>query len=210
MFPGPFQSMREFTAGFWSLSGWQEVCAPLSTLLITYFQATSLSHATLRVTIHLVMSDLINQYCVFGKPIKILKYNILSKSWILPACLVSESGRYQLPAAFSDSDKWWWRRWRRLLSGQQLEQRAIHTTVTRDMLLSVFWSHNIYHYIIDHIILIMSTTDQVTDPLRTIDNDEAEDLFKSAFNGSAGVLKITNTSPQIDSYQGLSIFLNII
>ena len=50
------------------------------------------------------------------------------------------------------------------------------------------------------------STDQVTDPLRTIDNDEAEDLFKSAFNGSAGVLKITNTSPQIDSYQGLSIF----
>ena len=44
------------------------------------------------------------------------------------------------------------------------------------------------------------STDQVTDPLRSLDNDDAEDLFKSAFNGSAGVLKITKTSPQIDSY----------
>ena len=45
------------------------------------------------------------------------------------------------------------------------------------------------------------STDQVIDPLRSLDNDEAEDLFKSAFNGSAGVLKITKTAPQIDSYQ---------
>ena len=52
----------------------------------------------------------------------------------------------------------------------------------------------------DKITLTMST-DQVTDPLRSLDNDEAEDLFKSAFNGSAGVLKITKTAPQIDTYQ---------
>ena len=33
-----------------------------------------------------------------------------------------------------------------------------------------------------------------TDPLRTLEKDDSEDLFKSAFNGSAGVIKITSDS----------------
>ena len=97
MFPGPFHSTREFTAGFWSLSGWQEVCAPLSTLLITYFQATSLSHATLRVTIHLVMSDLINHYCVFwiaNKDIKVQHFEQVLNTSRLPCVWV-----WSIPAA---------------------------------------------------------------------------------------------------------------
>ena len=32
------------------------------------------------------------------------------------------------------------------------------------------------------------------DPLRTLEKDDSEDLFKSAFNGSAGVIKITSDS----------------
>jgi len=41
----------------------------------------------------------------------------------------------------------------------------------------------------------------VSDPLRTLDNDESEDLFKAAFNGSsAGVIKIT-TSHSNDDHQ---------
>ena len=39
----------------------------------------------------------------------------------------------------------------------------------------------------------MDNTDP-TDPLRTLEKDDSEDLFKSAFNGSAGVIKITSDS----------------
>ena len=41
----------------------------------------------------------------------------------------------------------------------------------------------------------------VTDPLRTLENDESDDLFKSAFNGSAGVIKITSKH-ESDSQEG--------
>ena len=37
------------------------------------------------------------------------------------------------------------------------------------------------------------TSMDVSDPLRTLENDESDDLFKSAFNGSAGVIKITTS-----------------
>ena len=39
----------------------------------------------------------------------------------------------------------------------------------------------------------MDNTDP-TDPLRTLEKDDTEDLFQSAFNGSAGVIKITSDS----------------
>ena len=41
----------------------------------------------------------------------------------------------------------------------------------------------------------------VTDPLRTLAIEDSEDLFKSAFNGSAGRIKIT-AKPDIDTQQG--------
>ena len=41
----------------------------------------------------------------------------------------------------------------------------------------------------------------VSDPLRTLENDESDDLFKSAFNGSAGVIKIT-AKHESDSQEG--------
>jgi len=40
----------------------------------------------------------------------------------------------------------------------------------------------------------------VTDPLRTLEIEDSEDLFKSAFNGSAGRIKIT-AKPDIDTQQ---------
>ena len=43
-----------------------------------------------------------------------------------------------------------------------------------------------------------------TDPLRSLEKDDSEDLFKSAFNGSAGVIKITSDS---DSQPGNSSHL---
>ena len=44
----------------------------------------------------------------------------------------------------------------------------------------------------------------VSDPLRTLDNDESEDLFKAAFNGSsAGVIKITTSHSNDDHQEGL-------
>ena len=48
------------------------------------------------------------------------------------------------------------------------------------------------------------TQSPVTDPLRSLDNDEAEDLFKSAFNGTAGGIKITSSQPggEQDPQQG--------
>ena len=41
----------------------------------------------------------------------------------------------------------------------------------------------------------------VTDPLRSLEIEDSEDLFKSAFNGSAGRIKIT-AKPDIDTQQG--------
>ena len=51
------------------------------------------------------------------------------------------------------------------------------------------------------------TQSPVTDPLRSLDNDEAEDLFKSAFNGTAGVIKITSSQPggEQDPQQGEAV-----
>ena len=46
----------------------------------------------------------------------------------------------------------------------------------------------------------------VTDPLRTLEIEDTEDLFKSAFNGSAGRIKIT-AEPDIDAQEGKNVFL---
>ena len=42
----------------------------------------------------------------------------------------------------------------------------------------------------------------ISDPLRTLENDESDDLFKSTFNGSQGIIKITSNKAETDSQQG--------